>query len=109
MTCKDKVPEVLNMSKVTEIIASQLPDQILPSGLSDQRKAYLYNEIREFVADDCRDLVCPLPGSLPTPRKPAASKPAPRQIKNENENVSEDFIDYVKNDNTMGATLFFSK
>lgn len=38
-----------------------LPDQILPKGLDFKRQQYLYNKIREFVAEDKQDLVCPLP------------------------------------------------
>lgn len=32
-----------------------------PEGLSDERKKYLFNEVREFVAEQYRDLVCPDP------------------------------------------------
>lgn len=34
---------------------------ISPDGLSYQRKRYLYNDIREFVSEQYRDLVCPQP------------------------------------------------
>ena len=44
--------------------AAQLPRQILPHGLSEERQAYLYREIREFCRPGTEDLVCPLP---PTP------------------------------------------
>lgn len=40
---------------------NDMPDQILPKGLDFKRQQYLYNEIREFVAEDKQDLVCPLP------------------------------------------------
>ena len=38
-----------------------LPTQILPAGLSDERKWYLYHQIREFCRDGTQDLVCPHP------------------------------------------------
>nr|KAG5699854.1 hypothetical protein BaRGS_034628 [Batillaria attramentaria] len=41
-----------------------LPDMppVLPApGLSYERQAYLYNQIREFVCEEQRDVVCPLP------------------------------------------------
>ena len=36
-----------------------LPDIIAPTGLSPERQWYLYREIREFVATDKQDIVCP--------------------------------------------------
>ncbi|KAL2104400.1 hypothetical protein ACEWY4_001268 [Coilia grayii] len=38
-----------------------LPDQIFPKGLDLKRQQYLYREIREFVAEEKQDLVCPQP------------------------------------------------
>ena len=42
---------------------AELPPQILPSGLSNERQWYLYNEIREFCRHGTKDLVCPLPSA----------------------------------------------
>lgn len=42
---------------------AELPPQISPSGLSNQRQWYLYNEIREFCRQGTEDLVCPLPSA----------------------------------------------
>ena len=39
----------------------EMPVQILPKGLDAKRKLYLFKEIREFVAEDKQDLVCPPP------------------------------------------------
>ncbi|XP_064646740.1 uncharacterized protein LOC135499730 [Lineus longissimus] len=39
------------------------PEVIVPKGLNEQRVAYLYNDIREFVSDECKDLVCPKPAA----------------------------------------------
>lgn len=33
----------------------------IPKGLDSKRQQYLFNEIREFVAEDTQDLVCPRP------------------------------------------------
>lgn len=40
---------------------STLPDIVTPPGLSDERKVYLYEKIREYVADEVKDIVCPRP------------------------------------------------
>lgn len=45
-----------------------LPPEIHPPGLSNDRKLYLFEKIREFCPVECRDIVCPDPrDSLPTP------------------------------------------
>lgn len=38
-----------------------LPDEIIPPGLSSERKKYLYDKIREFVPPEFQDIVCPQP------------------------------------------------
>jgi hypothetical protein len=43
------------------ILEGDLPPIIKPTGLSKERKLYLYKQIREFVADIYQDLVCPEP------------------------------------------------
>jgi len=43
-----------------------LPEQIIPPGLSLERQWYLHNKIREFCPDNVKDLVCPLP-AMPLP------------------------------------------
>ena len=35
-----------------------LPDEIIPPGLSSERKKYLYDKIREFVPPEFQDIVC---------------------------------------------------
>ncbi|XP_077076123.1 uncharacterized protein LOC143729024 [Siphateles boraxobius] len=42
-------------------VPCEKPATLVPEGLSNERKMYLFNEIREFVAERCRDLVCPNP------------------------------------------------
>ena len=38
-----------------------LPCTLSPSGLSEQTKQYLFNEIRVFCDEECRDITCPEP------------------------------------------------
>ena len=37
----------------------ELPERVLPSGLSLSRQWYLYNKIREFCPEECKDTTCP--------------------------------------------------
>ena len=37
------------------------PSQIVPPGMSQQRKAYLFNSIRQFVDSSKKDILCPQP------------------------------------------------
>ncbi|RUS73043.1 hypothetical protein EGW08_019207 [Elysia chlorotica] len=39
------------------------PSELVPPGLSDQRKAYLFNSIRPFVDESKKDVLCPDPSS----------------------------------------------
>ena len=41
--------------------ATNLPPVIIPNGLSLERQWYLFEKIREFCADEAKDLVCPKP------------------------------------------------
>ena len=42
-------------------VSTDLPDAIVPPGLSLERQWYLYQKIREFCPEEAKDLVCPLP------------------------------------------------
>ena len=44
----------------------ELPNVIVPAGLSAERQWYLYEKIREFVPEEAPDLVCPKP-TVPKP------------------------------------------
>ena len=37
------------------------PSQIVPPGMSQQRKVYLFNSIRQFVDSSKKDILCPQP------------------------------------------------
>lgn len=39
----------------------QLPSLVIPNGLSQERKQYLFDKIREFCPADKKDIVCPQP------------------------------------------------
>ncbi len=43
-----------------------LPNEIVPPGLSRERKKYLFEKIREFVPEESKDIVCPNPDAIPT-------------------------------------------
>ena len=45
---------------------AKLPDVKPIAGLSPERQAYLYNDIREFVKEGSKDLVAPLPSNKRT-------------------------------------------
>ena len=47
-----------------------LPRIIPPPGLSQERKQYLFEKIREFCPPECQDLVCPDPSQETTPPTP---------------------------------------
>ncbi len=68
----------------------QLPQVIVPPGLSYERQIYLYDKIRDFVPDISKDIVCPPPHILnteethssssspsPSPSPPSSSSPSP--------------------------------
>jgi len=56
-------------------IKEELPQLILPAGLSLQRRKYLAKEIREFCPPSTRDLVCPIPEEDEEETECAAKRP----------------------------------
>ena len=54
---------VKNILKITDpkSYLESGPNEIIPEGFSDQRKEYLYNEIRQFCKPGLEDLVAPCP------------------------------------------------
>lgn len=55
---------IFNLLQVNATAQSAYPPVAKPAGLSHDRQTYLYREIREFVAEEHRDLVCPPPKSM---------------------------------------------
>lgn len=43
--------------------STNLPEQIIPPGLSLERQWYLYNKIHDFCPDNVKDIVCPQPST----------------------------------------------
>ena len=53
-----------------------------PPGLDMARQEYLFSKLREFCADDAKDITCPKPvhsTHQPTAPKPIAPKPTPQR------------------------------
>lgn len=50
-----------------------MPPQIKPDGLSQERKEYLYEKIREFCPPECRNIVFPDPNAPSLPSPPPSS------------------------------------
>ena len=41
--------------------SDNLPNLIVPKGLSLERRSYFYDKIREYCPEEVRDIVCPMP------------------------------------------------
>ena len=53
--------KTINLLKDPSWRPSDLPEKIIPPGLSLESQWYLHDKIREFCPEECRDLVCPKP------------------------------------------------
>ena len=80
LCCENGASEVtiFSLLKGPAALPDTLPTIVQPSGLSQQRKGYLFQEIQEFVNQDYQDLVCPeSPQSFTkAPAPPAPEDPA---------------------------------
>lgn len=63
----DNPPEAHAILKVdkSQLSRHQLPPVLPSAGLTDERKQYLFKEIRPFVADPYKDELCPNPAADP--------------------------------------------
>ena len=43
------------------IVHNDLPQVVPPKGLTSERQWYLYDKIRRYCREECKDLTCPLP------------------------------------------------
>ena len=61
----DMVERKINLLKNTswKPTPANLPQQIILPGLSEERKVYLYQKIREYCSDDGKNIVCPKPAT----------------------------------------------
>ena len=53
--------EITIIKPNTCIDRSALPSEIIPSGLSEERKQYLFEHVRPFCDERYRDITCPEP------------------------------------------------
>ena len=62
--------------------ATELPPVIPPPGLSAERQWYLYDSIRNYCPDYCKDVTCPLL-DVPKPRSSAPPSPTRAPVEEE--------------------------
>ena len=65
----DLDPKLVQLFENPASLLVTLPEQLLPAGLSSQRKAYLYESIRQYVPNHARDILCPAPEKNVEPGK----------------------------------------
>ena len=63
--CDGPVTEVTLWKGCQELMEDKLPPLVPLKGLSNERQWYLYDKIRRYSRDECKDLTCPVPD---TPR-----------------------------------------
>lgn len=66
MYCRDtleaeEIPAIIFPPKIAGRKMTGFPERIIPEGLSDQLKQYLYNKIRPYVRENKQDILCPKP------------------------------------------------
>ena len=72
----------------TVIPSSSLPPVVLPIGMSSERQWYLYDKIRQFCPDECKDLTCPYPScARPATSSSRRSTPEAEQVREPAEEV----------------------
>ena len=59
--CDGPVTEVKLWKGRQELIEDELPPVVPPKGLTSERQWYLYDKIRRYCRDECKDFNCPLP------------------------------------------------
>ena len=80
-TSDDSVMREQLLRDPTVIPSSSLPAVVLPIGMSSQRQWYLYDKIRQFCPDECKDLTCPYPScARPATSSSRRSTPEAEQV-----------------------------
>ena len=64
-TATAEVEEQILLRDAWNSSVANIPPPITPTGLSYERKKYLFDKIREYCRDDVKDVVCPDPGVPP--------------------------------------------
>lgn len=59
MSCKTALDDIGVLHTVFEAEPLGSPQLIKPDGLSDARKKYLFEKIRQYCKEECKDLLCP--------------------------------------------------
>ena len=73
-TCTETPQSVRFLRDTSISLPSSMPPVIPPKGLTADRQWYLYDRIREFCPDNCKDKACPKP-SMPKPAAAARNIP----------------------------------
>ena len=79
----------------TSIDPDDLPSEIFPSGLSEERKQYLFEQIRPFCDEKYRDVTCPKPRRRKRPQPSdtqASTAKSKRLCSYRNSPISKDFL-----------------
>ena len=77
--CDGSVTEVKLWKGCQEFIEDELPPVVSPKGLTSERQWYLYDKIRRYCRDECKNLTCPIPD---TPR-PSSRQSTPGIVEDE--------------------------
>ena len=66
-------------SKSWKPTSQDMPELLTPNGLSNKRKWYLYEKIRQYCSDESKDIVCPKPDMTRELSVPPELSPPPSQ------------------------------
>ena len=59
---RDGAEDTIRMAKSAELtMADEMPDELIPAGLSQERLSYLHRFVRPFVRPSHQDVTCPAP------------------------------------------------
>jgi len=105
VTCKEQVdsqPVTYHLKQPNKEVSAVYPGIQQPTGLSHDRQLYLFREIREFVDEKCKDLVCPKPHEKETTESAATVAEAPEEAAEAMEFQNLDTEDHPTNKGKRG-------
>ena len=72
-------PEIVHdlLKDVWSPAATDLPQRVTPSRLTPTRQMYLYQKIREYCPDECKDVTCPEPNITSSESASSTTRSAP--------------------------------